>query len=222
MACHDLNLSHSIQKHKSRAQRPEGGAGHRPPSTVSDTPYALVRYIPSLCDLMYPPCLSYPLPASGSMYPGARDLYPLLDWQEGGDPMVTHGSSDAPRRRRTLTSAGATSSSSRARSRSTGKSAAAGSPLRAPGGAGRKRDFGRARVELRWVHALQPAPERGGSPLLGRLGPVVRLAEHGHKHKGHGDCTPFMGACGCTPIPEVYPPPQVVPPPLEQEHHRLH
>ena len=30
--------------------------------------------------LMYPPCLSYPLPASGSMYP--RDLYPLLDWQE--------------------------------------------------------------------------------------------------------------------------------------------
>ena len=131
---------------------------------------------------------------------------------------MTHGSSDAPRRRRTLTSAGggATSSSSRARSRSTGKSA--GSPLRAPGGAGRKRV-----VELRRVHALhEPAPERGGSPLLGRLGPVVRLAEHGHKHKGHGDCTPFMGACGCTPIPEVYPPPQVVPPPLEQERHRLH
>ena len=96
----------------------------------------------------------------------------------------------------------------------------AGSPLRAPGGARRKRV-----VELRRVHALhEPAPEaeRGGSPLLGRLGPVVRLAEHGHKHKGHGDCTPFMGACGCTPIPEVYPPPQVVPPPLEQEHHRLH
>ena len=163
------------------------------------------------------------------MYPG--DLYPLLDWHTAQTGQgVTHGSSDAPsptpRRRRTLTSAGggATSSSSRARSRSTGKSAAAGSPLRAPGGAGRKpkRDFGRARVELRWVHALQPAPERGGSPLLGRLGPVVRLAEHGHKHKGHGDCTPFMGACGCTPIPGVYPPPQVVPPPLEQEHHRLH
>ena len=36
--------------------------------------------VPSLCDLMYPPCLSYPLPASGSMYPVAvpRDLYPLF------------------------------------------------------------------------------------------------------------------------------------------------
>ena len=33
--------------------------------------------------LMYPPCLSYPLRASGSMYP--RDLYPLLDWREGGN-----------------------------------------------------------------------------------------------------------------------------------------
>ena len=30
-----------------------------------------------MCGLMYPPCLSYPLPASGSMYPG--NLYPLLD-----------------------------------------------------------------------------------------------------------------------------------------------
>ena len=30
-----------------------------------------------------------------------------------------------------------------------------------------------------------------------------------------------MGACGCTPIPEVYPPPQVVPSPSEQERHRL-
>ena len=70
-----------------------------------------------------------------------------------------------------------------------------GSPLRA-----RRRG---AQVELRRVHALQPAPERGGLPLLlGRLGPIVRLAEHGHKHKGHGDCTPFMGACGCTPIPD--------------------
>ena len=154
---------------------------------------------------MYPPCLSYPLPASGSMYPGARDLYPLLDWQEGGDPMVTHGSSDAPRRRRTLTSAGATSSSSRARSRSTGKSAAAGSPLRAPGGAGRKRDFGRARVELRWVHALQPAPERGGSPLLGRLGPVVRLAEHGHK-QGARRLYPLHGSMRMYPHPRSVPP----------------
>ena len=36
--------------------------------------------VPSLFGLMYPPFLSYPLPASGSMYP--RDLYPLLDWQE--------------------------------------------------------------------------------------------------------------------------------------------
>ena len=133
-----------------------------------------------VCGLMYPPCLSYPLPASGSMYPG--DLYPLLDWHTAQTGQgVTHGSSDAPsptpRRRRTLTSAGggATSSSSRARSRSTGKSAAAGSPLRAPGGAGRKpkRDFGRARVELRWVHALQPArPERGG--LGGALAAKVR------------------------------------------------
>ena len=35
-----------------------------------------------MCGLMYPPCLSYPLPSGGSMYPG--DLYPLLDWQEGG------------------------------------------------------------------------------------------------------------------------------------------
>ena len=105
------------------------------------------------------------------MYPGARDLYPLLDWQEGGDPMVTHGSSDAPRRRRTLTSAGATSSSSRARSRSTGKSAAAGSPLRAPGGAGRKRDFGRARVELRWVHH-RSCPELE----VERLGLALRLS----------------------------------------------
>ena len=35
-------------------------------------------------------------------------------------------------------------------------------------------------------------------------------------------CTPFLGARGCTPIPEVYPPPQAVPPPLEQERHRLH
>ena len=32
---------------------------------------------------MYHPCLSYPLPASGSIYP--RDLYPLLDWREGGN-----------------------------------------------------------------------------------------------------------------------------------------
>ena len=113
---------------------------------------------------------------------------------------MTHGSSEAPRRRRTLTSAGATSSSSRARSRSTGKSAAAGSPLRAPGGAGRKRDFGRARVELRWVHALQPAPERGGSPLLGRLGPVVRLAEHGHK-QGARRLYPLHGSMRMYPHP---------------------
>ena len=35
-------------------------------------------------------------------------------------------------------------------------------------------------------------------------------------------CTPFLEARGCTPIPEVYPPPQAVPPPLEQERHRLH
>ena len=34
-------------------------------------------YVPSMCGLMYPPCLSYPLPSGGSMYPG--DLYPLLD-----------------------------------------------------------------------------------------------------------------------------------------------
>ena len=35
-------------------------------------------------------------------------------------------------------------------------------------------------------------------------------------------CTPLLGARGCTPIPEVYPPPQAVPPSLVQERHRLH
>ena len=135
------------------------------------------------------------------MYPGARDLYPLLDWQEGGDPMVTHGSSDAPRRRRTLTSAGATSSSSRARSRSTGKSAAAGSPLRAPGGARRKRDFGRARVGLRSIvgSTLCSRP-RSAEARPSSVGLVRSYASRNTgTSKGHGDCTPFMGACGCTP-----------------------
>ena len=40
------------------------------------------------------------------------------------------------------------------------------------------------------------------------VGLVRSYASRGTRtHKGHGDCTPFMGACGCTPIPEVYPPP---------------
>ena len=77
-----------------------------------------------------------------------------------------------------------------------------GSPLRA-----RRRG---AQVELRRVHALQPAPERGGSPLLGRLGPVVRLAEHGHTRDTatvppsweHADVPPSLK---CTPLLRLYP-----------------
>ena len=46
-----------------------------------------------------PPLFIVPTPREREHVP--RDLYPLLDWQEGA--VVTHGSSEAPRRRRTLT-----------------------------------------------------------------------------------------------------------------------
>ena len=99
---------------------------------------------------------------------------------------------------------------------STSKRAHAGSPLRAPGGARRKRV-----VELRRVHALhEPAPEaeRGGSPLLGRLGPGTRPVLRSYASRNtdtntrdtatvppsweHADVPPSLK---CTPLLRLYP-----------------
>ena len=127
--------------------------------------------------LMYPPCLSYPLPASGSMYP--RDLYPLL----GGNSRNTRET--CPRD---------------------------------------------ARRGARGMGPLVLFVLRSGGWSL------VYRRVHRHLHSFytlylnfivyvlHANwlCTPLLGARGCTPIPEVYPPPQAVPPSLEQERHRLH
>ena len=198
------SLTQYSKAQKSRAEaRGRGGA----PSPLRPSPlYTIfVRF-------NVPPLFIVPPPREREHVP--RDLYTLLDWQEGA--VVTHGSSEALRRRRTLTSAGATSSSSRARSRSTGKSAAAGSPLRAPGGARRKRDFGRARVELRSIVGStlcnRPRSTEARPSFLGRL-PWSGRTPRGTRAQARGTATvppswqhaDVPPSLKCTPLLRLYP-----------------